>query len=131
MSPGVDQALCMPDVQINTLYPGRILAAQGRRCDAIEPSILVGNDEAAFVIVAHADPGTLLIPGNRVEQFNVESRQHMHGSRIGCLRLSSCDPWCYQEGTGKEEGVAPRLGGSVRCILHLMRDHVACQGKMW
>ena len=89
MSLGVDQALCMPNVQINTHHPGGILTAQGRNCDAIEPLILVGNDEAAFVIVVHADPGTLLIPGNRVEQFNVESRQHMHGSRIGYLRLSS------------------------------------------
>ena len=48
--PSVDQALCMPDVQINTLYPGRI-HAQGPRCDVTEPSIL-GNDEAAFVIMA-------------------------------------------------------------------------------
>ena len=100
----------MPDVQINTHHPGGILTTQGRKCDVIEPFILVGNDEAAFVIVAHADPGAWLIPGNRVEQFNVESRQHMHGSRIGCLRLSSFDQWCYQEGTGKEEGVAPLLG---------------------
>ena len=53
---------------------GRIERLAGRRRgEAIQPAVLIADDDAAFVVGAEIDPRALLDAGHRVEQLDLES----------------------------------------------------------
>ena len=83
------QALGFTDINIDLLDLRFLL--RRARCDAIQRTILIGNDEPPLWVGAHVDPRTLLVLGNRIQQFDFESLRDLQRFNIG-------RGWFFQSG---------------------------------
>src|SRR5262245_45889427 len=69
---GIKKAVRSADVEIDRLWLDRTALADRRQCHAIELAILIGDDQAAFRVNAHGDPGAFEVARNGVEQLKLE-----------------------------------------------------------
>ena len=82
-----EQSLRMPkrDVNFFDVNPGGVFT-NFWRSDSVKMPVLVGGDEAAFVVLRHCHPGALFAFWNNVQQFSLEP--------FGYLQL----PWVQNAG---------------------------------
>ena len=87
---GPEQSVSFADGDVDRLDHDRFrLSPNRRRRDAVQLAILVRDDQSAFGVDGHVDPGTLSIPGHRVEQLDPEPFRGLDPRRRvgGCLRV--------------------------------------------
>ena len=70
---GVQESLGHPEVDVDRIDFGIGWVTRGAGGNSVELAVLVRDDQAAFEVDAHGDPGSLFFGGDFVYQFGLEA----------------------------------------------------------
>jgi hypothetical protein len=70
---GVQESLGHPEVDVDRMDFGIGWVTRGAGGNSVELAVLVRDDQAAFEVDAHGDPGSLLFRGDFVHEFGLKA----------------------------------------------------------